>query len=469
MGDLPDFRTDIMPPFSCVLMDLFGPIWIKDDCVKRGPRIKKKVWGVVFSCSSTRAVYIDVAVNYNTESILHCIRRLMSLRGNIKTIVSDPGSQLVGAANELKSWRKGWSESELVQFGAKNGINWQFVMASSQHQTGGVEIMVKLVKGVMKTLVYQLGNQVLTLNELNTVLHETSNLVNSRPLGIKPNSDTSSEFLCPNSLLLGRNADQVNSGPFNAKHKADQGSVTDLERFKLVQEITKQFWEVWTKNYFPTLLVRKKWHFSKRNMQVGDLCLLQDANQLRGEFRRCRISNVYPDKHGNVRNVEVLASPKQDGSVSFHPQGLSRLRRHVSNLILLQPVEENETNSDLETNTLTNSSYTCRNLEIEAPSGAMFLESDVPVSYSSPAGSTAEVEGAHQVPKLCCKNGYQQQYGEKCWGLDCQSMQNMSSSIDEEVLDPEELLRGSVKLETQQSTSCPEAAMKLPPAHHLQT
>ena len=176
--------------------------------------------------------------------------------------------------------------------------------------------MVKLVKGVMKTLVYQLGNQVLTLNELNTVLHETSNLVNSRPLGIKPNSDTSSEFLCPNSLLLGRNADQVNSGPFNAKHKADQGSVTDLERFKLVQEITKQFWEVWTKNYFPTLLVRKKWHFSKRNMQVGDLCLLQDANQLRGEFR------LVESQMCILTNMEMLGTLKcwlvQSKMVQFH-------------------------------------------------------------------------------------------------------------------------------------------------------
>jgi len=57
----------------------------------------------------------------------------------------------------------------------------------------------------------------------------------------------------------------------------------------------------------------------------------------------------------------------------------------------------------------------------------------------------------------------------KCCRLDGDDLQEMSSSIDEEVLNPEELLRGSVKLETQHSTSCPKAAMKHPPAHHLQT
>ena len=66
MGDLPDFRTAMSPPFECVLMDLFGPFLIRDDCIKKGPRVNKKVWGVLFSCSSTRAVHLDISVNYDT-------------------------------------------------------------------------------------------------------------------------------------------------------------------------------------------------------------------------------------------------------------------------------------------------------------------------------------------------------------------------------------------------------------------
>ena len=127
-------------------MDLFGPYVIKDDCVKKGPKVSKKVWGIVFSCSSTRAIHLDVAANYDTEAVLHCLRRLMALRGNVKCIVSDPGSQLVGASNELRSWRRGWSESQLVEFGSRNGIEWNFIMAGSQHQNGGAEIMVNYQK-----------------------------------------------------------------------------------------------------------------------------------------------------------------------------------------------------------------------------------------------------------------------------------------------------------------------------------
>ena len=103
MGYLPEFRSSISPPFSHVLMDLYGPFIVKDDCVKKGPKVFKKVWGVLFSCCSTRAVHLEVAVNYDTESILHCLRRLKALRGNVRTIVSEPGSQLVVACNELNA------------------------------------------------------------------------------------------------------------------------------------------------------------------------------------------------------------------------------------------------------------------------------------------------------------------------------------------------------------------------------
>ena len=51
MGELPDFRSQIHLSFSVVLMDLFGPMEIRDDCVKKGPRVFKKVWGVVFTCA----------------------------------------------------------------------------------------------------------------------------------------------------------------------------------------------------------------------------------------------------------------------------------------------------------------------------------------------------------------------------------------------------------------------------------
>ena len=80
MGDLPDYRSQMLPSFSVVCMDLFGPQEIRDDVVKKGPRKYKKVWGVIYTCTSTRAVQLDVATDYSTEAVLHTVRRLMAAR-----------------------------------------------------------------------------------------------------------------------------------------------------------------------------------------------------------------------------------------------------------------------------------------------------------------------------------------------------------------------------------------------------
>ena len=159
-------------------------------------------------------------------------------------IVSDPGSQLMGASRELSDWRKGWDIEQLERFGASKGLEWKSIMASSQHQNGVSEILVKLVKGVKKSLLHALGDTKLSLNEMNTLMLEVSNLVNERPIGLQPNSRTDSEYLSPNSLLLGRSSARISSGPFQSDQVFTDDPEAAKTRFLLVQAITAQFWKV---------------------------------------------------------------------------------------------------------------------------------------------------------------------------------------------------------------------------------
>ena len=113
-------------------------------------------------------------------------------------------------------------------------------------------------------------------------------------------------------------------------------------RFLLVQAITAQFWKIWIRDFFPTLLVRHKWHVRQRNMMVNDVCLLKDEDAFRSEWKLGRVVEVYPDRFGNVRNVEVMVKPAQDGSSIYKPSGGQLIRRHVNNLLLLVPLEEQD-------------------------------------------------------------------------------------------------------------------------------
>ena len=243
MGSLPAFRSTIAPPWSAVNLDLFGPMTIRDDVVKKGCRIYKKVYGVLYTCTRTRGIYLDVAVDYSTEEFLHTLRRFMASKGNVRLIVSDPGSQLVGASNELIEWRKGWDEDKLIRFGADKKLEWKFIMADSQHQNGAAEALIKVAKGVKNSLQHAIGETKLSLNELNTLMLEVANLVNERPIGMKPNSQSDPEYLSPNSLYLGRCSDRIYAGPFQPDEIYNEDPKLIQSRFLLVQTITNLFWK----------------------------------------------------------------------------------------------------------------------------------------------------------------------------------------------------------------------------------
>ena len=85
-------------------------------------------------------------------------------------------------------------------------------------------------------------------------------------------------YLCLNDLLLGRTLPRVPSGPFkqtsNPKH-----------RYEFVQRIIDAFWRKWTRDFFPSLIVSQRWHTARRNVLVGDVVLIQDANQVRGNWK----------------------------------------------------------------------------------------------------------------------------------------------------------------------------------------
>ena len=272
--------------------------------------------------------------------LLHSVRRLMARHGDVRLIVSDPGTQLVGCAKEIKSWRSGWNTDLLLRFGADKGLEWRFISAGAQHQNGISEVMIKLAKGVMKSLLKVIGDNVLTLNELNTLLCETSQLVNERPIGIQPNESVDCKYLSPASLLLGRCSSRISAGPFQPDNQITDDPASFKNRFLMIQAITEQFWRVWLKIYFPTLIVRQKWHSAKRNLCKDDVCLVKDSNVLRGEWRLGRVTECYADENGRVRNVELLVKPQQSGSINYTPTAPIYIKRHAGSVIVLVPAND---------------------------------------------------------------------------------------------------------------------------------
>ena len=102
------------------------------------------------------------------------------------------------------------------------------------------------------------------------------------------------------------------------------------------------------KLYFPTLLIRQKWHTEKRNLMLGDICLLKDPNVFRAEWRLCEVVETFPDDSGQVRNVQVILKAKQGGSKDYVPTKPIYVKRHVNNLVVLVPVDERDDLGELQ-------------------------------------------------------------------------------------------------------------------------
>ena len=79
--------------------------------------------------------------------------------------------------------------------------------------------------------------------------------MNERPIGSKPNESTDPVYLSPNSLYLGCCSDRIASGPYQGKDFYEETGKEFKCRFLIVQSITDQFWKIWLKLYFPSLIV----------------------------------------------------------------------------------------------------------------------------------------------------------------------------------------------------------------------
>ena len=53
-------------------------------------------------CMASQAVHIKITHSLDSDSFIQALRQVITLRGNIKVLHSDNGTNFIGCANELK-------------------------------------------------------------------------------------------------------------------------------------------------------------------------------------------------------------------------------------------------------------------------------------------------------------------------------------------------------------------------------
>ena len=109
MAELPECGlAPFTPPFYYTSCDYIGPYHVK---VSRNKATK--YYGVTFTCLNTRAVHLELAVDSSTVEFIQVLRRFVSVRGQPSLMISDNGSQFIGAERQLKEMM-GHRETALI-------------------------------------------------------------------------------------------------------------------------------------------------------------------------------------------------------------------------------------------------------------------------------------------------------------------------------------------------------------------
>jgi len=156
-------------------------------------------------------------------------------------------------------------------------------------------------------------------DELNTIIIECENIINSRPL-IPVNDDPDSEVLTPNHILIHRSGESFPLGLF------DERDAFVRKKWRHVQFVCEQFWKKFTLHYFHYLHTRTKWFRPQRNLKVGDYVAIQDKNLPRRLWIVGVIIEVFPSEDNLVRTVKVRTRT-------------SELLRSVQRVVLLEGVD----------------------------------------------------------------------------------------------------------------------------------
>ena len=170
-GSLPRARLEAYnPPFTFTGVDLFGPL-----TVKWGHGTAKR-WGCLFTCLTTRAMYLDATPSLETDDFIMILRQFISRRGPPKEIWSDRGTNFVGANRELRESIARWNEEKIDRQLQQKGIKWVFQPPAAPHASRVWERLVQIMKKYLKSAV---ADRLLSDIELRTLLAEVESILPS--------------------------------------------------------------------------------------------------------------------------------------------------------------------------------------------------------------------------------------------------------------------------------------------------
>ena len=167
-GRLPPTQTQGTTPFQVLGVDFAGPIRYKTKV-----KAEKKSYLVLYACSLTRAVHLELLKSLEVVEFLPRLKRLIARRGRPQVIYSDNVTTFKAAEKWLKQAQKDERFNTLL---TDKGIQWRFNLSRAPWWGGQFERLIGLFK---RSFYKNIGNGNLTWEELMDVILDKEVALNS--------------------------------------------------------------------------------------------------------------------------------------------------------------------------------------------------------------------------------------------------------------------------------------------------
>ncbi|XP_033992881.1 uncharacterized protein LOC117488190 [Trematomus bernacchii] len=254
----------------------------------------------------------------STSSFINALRRFLSIRGPVKHLRSDRGTNFIGACRELQI---NTDDPEIKDYLQDHGCTWIFNAPHSSHMGGAWERMIGVARRVLDALLLK-NKDKLTHEVLATLMAEVMAIMNARPL-VPISYDTDlPEILSPATLLTQKaSVTPTPPGDFELDHLCKV-------QWRQVQSLANSFWKRWKQEYLATLQPRRKWTEEQPNLQDGDVVLLKDVQAQRNDWPLGLIVKAIPSSDCKVRKVMVKTLGQGTAKEYLRP---------ISDVVLLIP------------------------------------------------------------------------------------------------------------------------------------
>ncbi len=134
---------------------------------------------MIFTCFNSRAVHLEMAYSLNTDSCICSLRKFMCRRGQVKELISDNGTNFIGAERELREALADINQDKIQKALLRENVKWIFNPPLGSHYGGVWERIIRILKKILCSVLRQ---QTLDDEGLQTALCEVEAILNDRPI-----------------------------------------------------------------------------------------------------------------------------------------------------------------------------------------------------------------------------------------------------------------------------------------------